>query len=293
MYFWLNSLIGQKNEHLVIDPNIFLVFWRGKLLIWVCNDMKASQWWQNLFYLWLNFRFNINPVLIVNPLQLIQKWKQCKDEEKCTRNIDSYSIQYSTVQEIRHTLFGQLLFPLAFLPYSTCCQELCSAVLYSFCKVLRKSKHPCCRLRLTRLVLTVSAVSFLLHPTVLSAEVRLVWLVKARCEETAEGGEKMEKVMKEEEEREGEGEIYSACQFVVLSDTRPTAFWWFVPCFTFLLRGCCSFLVWEAGAFVCVFVRLWTNGEPWVKRLVIFCDTCTMWFSNALRVTKSAKWKVA
>ncbi len=48
--------------------------------------------------------------------------------------------------------------------------------------------------------------------------------MKARCEETAEGGEKMEKVMKEEEEREGEGEIYSACQFVVLSDTRPTAF---------------------------------------------------------------------
>lgn len=237
--------------------------------------------------------------MIINPLQLIQKWKQCKDEEKCIRNIDSYSIQYSTVQEIQHILFGQLLFPLTFLPYSTCCQELCTAVFYSFCKVLRKSKHPCCRLRLTRLVLTVSAVSFLLHPTVLSAEVRLVWLVMARCEETAEGGEKMEKrrerVIKEEE-REGGKEIYSACQFVVLSDTCPTAFWWFVPCFTFLLRGCCSFFVWEEGACVhsCVCLwdsldKLWTLGET----TVVFCDTCTMWFSNALRVTKSAKWKVA
>ncbi len=174
------------------------------------------------------------------------------------------------MQEIRHTLFGQLLFPLAFLPYSTCCQELCSAVLYSFCKVLRKSKHPCCRLRLTRLVLTVSAVSFLLHPTVLSAEVRLVWLVKARCEETAEGGEKMEKVMKEE--REGEGEIYSACQFVVLSDTRPTAFWWFVPCFTFLLRGCCSFLVWEAGASVHSCVCLWDSLDKLWTLSETTCD---------------------
>ncbi len=113
------------------------------------------------------------------------------------------------MQEIQHILFGQLLFPLTFLPYSTCCQELCTAVFYSFCKVLRKSKHPCCRLRLTRLVLTVSAVSFLLHPTVLSAEVRLVWLVMARCEEIAEEGEKKGESHERRRKRGREGDLFS------------------------------------------------------------------------------------
>lgn len=69
------------------------------------------------------------------------------------------------MQEIQHILFGQLLFLLVFLPYSTCCQKRCSTVFYSFfCKVLRKSKHPCCRLRLTWLFFwrfVLSASSFI------------------------------------------------------------------------------------------------------------------------------------
>lgn len=224
------------------------------------------------FNLRLHFTFNVPPLIIkINACS----WFRNKTSIQLKKNAPetlTHNLQYSMVQEIQHILFGQLLFCLVFLPYSTCCQKLCSTVFYSFCKVLKKSKHPCCRLQLTRLVLTVCAVSFFLHPTVLSAEVRLVWLVMARCEETAEGGEKIEKRRErgmKEEEREWGWEIYSACQFVVLSDTCPTAFWWFVPRFTFLLRGCCSFLVWEADVCVhscvcvCVFVRnSGQNCEP-------------------------------